>query len=227
MDNIRIQDKQILNQVIHELNKKITCGAKCQEEKKKEKLKQKFVDAKNNLINGEENLNNARKQYFMYAFGQAKFNEEIEDVIRKKIDKFADTEQINHNKQIQNLDQLDDENKQKQQYVKNLKDLLTKYNLGNKEYDEDIIKYNNKNNIAYRKVDYENKQIDGLDFYYTILGYFEKLTLVIYVAMFINYGLYKSFRNIIILSIILLFTVRHTLLYYFKKLYILIVDNIL
>lgn len=79
----QIQTTQTLNELIKKSNEQTACGPDCQKQKKIRDLKTKYESAKKNITKGPENLAEARKNYFVYAFGD-KYNNDFNEKLYTK-----------------------------------------------------------------------------------------------------------------------------------------------
>ena len=84
-----------INQTIQMINNKVMCGPECQKQKEIDDLKQKYIQAENNLNTAPSQYNTAKKNYFIASEGRPAYEAkqkavEIDKKIKdkkKKIDK--------------------------------------------------------------------------------------------------------------------------------------------
>ena len=216
MDNItNIDTTTQLNDLISKLNQQKLCGPTCQKEKKSELLRNTYLEAERNIKNGENNLVNARKNYYEYAFGKNKYNKFHKEELTKKADKILDVFSKKYNTDLVHLKNEQKENDDKNKYIKYLEDLLNKYKSSNKNYNKSIDKEIDGTNLAHRKVFYETERYEyPIEVANGFLYYYMRLTLFFYAFAIIYYGLYKNRIHKILFSILLYIVYKKTILYY-------------
>lgn len=204
LTNVQKNTSSMLNSVIQQANKQTNCGPDCQREKKIEDLKGKYNTAKNNLENGPENLAEARKNYFTYAFGNKYFNDFSEKEFTEKSDKLVKTMKKQHTDDVNEINELLDNYKGLYISKQNTIDLLSKYKKENKDLEsetDDNIKAVETND---RRVFYENQEISKLKKYNSFLSIIYWVTFALLIVIIIYNGYYSNFK---LLGVVVLFFV--------------------
>ena len=216
MNNITTNDTTSqLNDLISKLNQQKFCGPTCQKEKKEEELRNTYLKAERNIKNGENNLEDARKNYYEYAFGKSEYNKYQKEELTKKANKILDIFSKKYNTELNQLKNELKDNEDKNKYIKYLEDLLNKYNSSNKKYNKSINKEIDGTNLAHRKVFYETNRYEyPIEVANVILYYYMRLTLFFYAFAMIYHGLYKKRTHKILFSILLYIVYKKTILYY-------------
>ena len=213
MDNIDTTLQ--LNNLINKLNKQKLCGPNCQKGKKKEQLHNAYLDAVRNVENGENNLEDARKNYYEYAFSKNEYNKYQKGELTKKAAKIVDVFSKKYKVGLNNLKNEQTDNNDKNKYIEYLEDLLNKYNSSNKKYNKSINKEIDGTNLAHRKVFYETNRYEyPIEVANGILYYYMRLTLFFYAFVMIYHGLYKKRTHKILFCILLYLVYKKTISYY-------------
>lgn len=74
-----------LQELINKASDAVMCGPTCQKIRKTEQLEQKYIDAQTNVISAPDKLKQAQKDFFLFSQGVAKYDEVIDNELRKKI----------------------------------------------------------------------------------------------------------------------------------------------
>ena len=72
------------NEMIKKAQGILTCGPKCQKEKGKNNLREKYLEAKQNYFNGPEQIEHTFKNYYVYENGEQAYNEEHQQIVERK-----------------------------------------------------------------------------------------------------------------------------------------------
>jgi len=157
------QQMSKLQDLIKNANSALQCGPTCQKLKKREELKQQYINAQTNVISAPDQLRQAQKNYFLYSFGTAEYNDVISKELTSKVDKIAATMQQEFDQNVEkanNLtdtyDTLDNQN----EYMLDLKSKYIKENalltLKIKDITTDIVTND-------RKTYYQEQNMDRVD----------------------------------------------------------------
>ena len=79
-----------LNSLISQASDTISCDANCQQQRKADQLKQKYLDAQTNLASAPNQLNTAQKNYLVFTQGLGGYNDANESELRAKAQAIAD-----------------------------------------------------------------------------------------------------------------------------------------
>ena len=86
-----------LNELLEKSTQSLLCGPECQKTKITAELKQKYLDAQTNLQTAPIQLEETKRNYYVYSEGQPAYNNMLEDDLQKKSDKIVSiiTEEFN------------------------------------------------------------------------------------------------------------------------------------
>ena len=77
-------DVNKFNDFLDNANNALSCDSKCQEKKKKDELKKKYLEAKTNLLSAPNQVETTYKNYLTYTQGDTAYNEYRENELQKK-----------------------------------------------------------------------------------------------------------------------------------------------
>lgn len=217
----RLEDfakNDLANKLIEQANKNASCGRDCFENQTKNNLKNKYRSAAENLKKAPNDLFNARRNYFTYAFGQNYYDNYRERQIKGIVNKLSEKLKANHNDFIRVISNNLDSYKVSVTYYKNMLDLFDKYQKDGENMHLKLQAKQNDYNLNARRVDYEQNEIDRMRFYlfFCIIIYF--VCFGIFIVLFLYFKLYSDPRNLIVfvISIIFPFLVPLSLHFIFK-----------
>ena len=169
------------NDFINNANSALSCDADCQDKKKRNELKKKYLEAKTNLLTAPVQLETTYKNYLTYTKGDDAYNEYQERELQEKAKTIVSTFKSNFSDGIQNA----------KEYYDTYSGLLLNYAHVVELY-EKLLKENNalelelKNKTSDiltndRKTYYEDQSIDNLSFYH-------KIIMIIYIIFLIGFA---------------------------------------
>ena len=194
MGKQQIQTTQTINKLIKKTNEQTTCGPDCLKEKKITELKSKYDNEKTDISKGPENLAEARKNYFVYAFGD-KYNNNFNEKLYTKEAGVKVTEmKKQHANNIKEISNVLNDYESAYVYKSNMGDLSQKYEEENKTLKGEIDDNMKEVTTNDRKVFYENQQIENIKYYKYLIKIVYWVTLVLYTIVFIYDGFYKRVK---------------------------------
>lgn len=194
-----------INAMLEQLNAMSACGPNCQRERKIQELKQAYDQALKNDKNEGKSLNEARKNYFTYAFGEKYYQEKEREILSKVADDHIKKLNTKHNNLVSEI------KRQKKQKVDNeiafdrMEQLQTKYVTSN---DKLLNTMDNREAVvetSQRKVYYTTQKMDRLQFYQKLVSIFLKILL--FVSFF--YFIYKKKYVSLVIILVYYLLMRH------------------
>jgi len=168
------------NDLINQANKIISCGPSCSQENKAQLLKQKYLDAQDNVINAPHQLSDATKNYIIYTQGDAGYDEYLDEELEKKADVIISMYKDNFTNDVNNIQANLKTYKGLEINYNNIIDLYKKY-----KYENGVLenKYKDKKSDILtndRKTYYKDQSIDKLNGYYYFLLFIYVIIVIIY-----------------------------------------------
>lgn len=194
-----------LNEMVEEVNDKLTCDDECQRQKEIVKLKKKYHIEKKRIVNAPHDLDNSRKKYFTYAFGEEYYDEFMTKKIKIEINKLSNKLALDHQHNYKTLtDSIDDYEsiKKNSEYGT---ELIKKYKIENKILENKINEFANTKNINDRKVVYEVNEVDKLDNYNNQLLVLYWVMVLFFLILFFSKNMFKESKNSMVVFVVLLY----------------------
>lgn len=195
-----------INKLVQQINNNIiNCGPECQRNKKINRLKEIYEDEQKRVINAPHDLNEARKNYYTYAFGDDAYDEKMMELAKYEINKLTKklSREHQHNMKILNDNIQDLDN------VYDNKDLLlelnNKYKEENNEMRSKLLQEKNNKNISDRKAVYENNEFLKLESYNYQLKFLYWFLLLIFLIIFFMKSMFMNKKNIVLAIILIVF----------------------
>ena len=189
----------VVNNLMTQMNNLIRCGPTCQKNNKIDELKKKYEKAQKNVHSAPERLDNARKNYFEYAYGDNYYQEHENKKNLEKAKKMKKKIKQRATKDMEDLEDTIKNNIALKKSEKNLRVLLNKFKTSNTVMMENMDKNISKTKTSDRKVFYENEEIEILLFYKDILNKIYRFLITIYLFVFFYRKKYQNKRDIIII----------------------------
>lgn len=189
----------VINNLMTQMNNLIRCGPTCQKNNKIDELKKKYEKAQEEVHSAPERLNNARKNYYEYAYGDNYYQEyegkkglEKAKKMKKKIKQRA-------KEQMEELEDTIKNNIALKKSEKHLRTLLDKLNVSNASMTNNMDKKISIAKTSDRKVYYENEEIENMQFYKNILRNIYRFLMAVYVFLFFYRKKYQNKKDIIVI----------------------------
>ena len=174
-------DVNKFNQFLDNANQVLSCDSKCQEQKKKNDLKKKYLEAKTNLLTAPNQVETSYKNYLTYTQGDSAYNEYRENELQNKAEIIVTTFKTNFSDGIQKVKESYDTYSGLLLNFSHIAELYTKLvkenamlTLALKDKTSDVLTND-------RKTYYEDQSIDSLRFYHIII-------LIIYIIFLIGFA---------------------------------------
>ena len=200
-----LQTSQTINELIKQSNVQTACGPACQKKNKIAKLKTNYETAQSSATNAPENLTEARKNYFTYAFGDKYNNEFNEKLYTEQGKTMIDKLTKQHNENVNEIDAIIADYESGFIYANNMGDLTDQYVDKNKVLKQNIDKELSDVETNERKVFYESQQIETIEKWKYIIKLIYWVAVVLYTLVFLYDGMYKSVKNVAILACFIIY----------------------
>ena len=200
-------DLNKFNSFLEKATEAISCNSHCQKKKVKKQLKDKYLNAKKNLILAEPEFQLAKKNYYTYVSGKNVYNEMIENELNHSADLIIKMFKEKYADEIGKIKyQLETYNGILINF-KNVVDLHKKYKRENLYLYKQLKENTNDILTNERKTYYEDQEISSLNsFYYYILWLIYViviLSLIIFTVIYpTNSSWYKKILVIIVFIIL-------------------------
>lgn len=218
--NIFKKRKKKFDSLIDKAAELVTCGPECQMEKKRNELKQKYLDAKLNTTTAPHKEDVAQKNYMVYTQGEAAYNEYKRQQLTVKATKMSQVINANITENLEESQtELDSYNAVLLNF-RNVADLYLKYKRENVELARQVKSQTSDTITNNRKTYYEAQSIETLQTIYILLFVIYIIGVVVFlVSIFLFPSPSPWYKNLAIFVILALYPFIS--LYLFKKIYVL------
>jgi hypothetical protein len=172
-------DVNKFNDFLDNANKVLSCDSNCQEQKKKNQLKKKYLEAKTNLITAPNQVETSYKNYLTYSKGDSAYNEYQENQLQEKAEMVITTFKSNFNDGIENAKTSYDTYSGLLLNFSHIVELYTKLVKENKLLTLEVKNKTSDVLTNDRKTYYEDQSIDNLIFYHHILMFFYVIFVIV------------------------------------------------
>lgn len=179
-------DVNKFNDFLDNANKVLSCDSACQEQKKKNLLKKKYLEAKTNLITAPNQVETSYKNYLTYSKGDSAYNEYQEKQLQEKAEIVITTFKSNFNDGIESAKASYDTYSGLLLNFAHIVELYTKLVKENKLLTLEVKNKTSDVLTNDRKTYYEDQSIDNLVFYHKILMFFYIIFVIVFaVSIFV------------------------------------------
>jgi len=211
-------DMNKFNSLIDKAAELISCGPECQNEKKGNELKQKYLNAKLNTVTAPYKEDIAEKNYMVYTHGEAAYNEFRKKQLTQKAELMTRLINRNFTENLQkSTTELDSYNAILLNF-RNVADLYLKYKRENAMLEKEVKMQTSDTITNNRKTYYEAQSIDTLQTIYILLLVIYIIGVVVFLVSIFAFPSgspwYKNLGIFVFLAIYPFIS-----LYLFKKIY--------
>lgn len=181
-----------LNATLEQLNSISACGPNCKRELKKEELKQAYQNALQSDENKGELLQNSRKNYYTFAFGEGYYNDSERERLTKVADEHVKKLLTKHDALHKEIVDQKNQKTENEIAVERMNQLHKKYDISN---DNMLNNMDNKEAVvetSHRRVFYTMQKMDRLIFYQKFVSIVLKILLLVSLFYFIYKKKYVS-----------------------------------
>jgi hypothetical protein len=197
------QDK--INQLLELSSQELICGPDCQQKKISTELKQKYLDAQTNLQTAPINLENTKKNYYVYSEGLPFYDNMREEELQQKADTISTLVSDNFNSEVSDANVMNlylntalINSKYTAELLEDYLEKNTKLKLQLKDRYGDILTND-------RKTYYETDALNTLTFWYKLFWYIYYVLVIMLILAFIFSSTDFSRMTKIIISVFIIF----------------------
>lgn len=195
----------------------LSCGPACQKLKTTEDLKQKYLNAETNIQTAPVDLENSRKNYYVFTEGEPYYNNMLEEELKTKSELISKTLAIRFNEEVTNANTMNSYYDADLNNSKNTKELYEMYLQKNQEMKTSIKEHHGDVLTNDRKTYYETEALTNLNSWYSILWYiYYAFTIILIFVLFFNKSI-ETIKKIIFIFIAIIYP--YIINYITKKIY--------
>ena len=197
------QDK--INQLLELSSQELICGPDCQQKKISTELKQKYLDAQTNLQTAPINLENTKKNYYVYTEGGPFYDNMLETELQQKADTISTLLSENFNSEVSDANVMNVYLNTALINSKYTTELLENYLEKNKQLKLQLKERYGDILTNDRKTYYETDALNTLTFWYKLFWYIYYVLVIILVLVFIFSSIDLPKITKIIISLLVIF----------------------
>ena len=194
-----------INQLLDFSSENLLCGPDCQKNKTTTELKQKYLDAQTNLQIAPINLENTKKNYYVYSEGLPFYNNMLEEELEQKADKIATLVSENFNSEVSDANVMNNYLNTALINSKYTKELLANYLEKNKKLELELKESYGDILTNDRKTYYETDALNNLTFWYRLFWYIYYVLVIMLILAFIFSPIKLLKIQKVIISVLVIF----------------------
>ena len=171
--------EQEINDLLEKSSEQLLCGPTCQKERVTSQLKQKYLDAKTNVLTAPIELEQSKRNFFIFKEGRAYYDNMREEELQKSVNKISALLVENFNDGISNANTMNIYLNSALINSENTKELLEKYLQQNKLLKIKLRERHGDILTNDRKTYYQIEALDRLKTWYTFLWYIYYIIVII------------------------------------------------
>lgn len=184
----------------------LLCGPECQKQKISQELQQKMLDAQTNLQTAPINLEESKKNYYVYTQGRPYYDNMLEEELKKKATSIGELLTEHFNEEVTSAKTMNTIYNTDLINSKYTKELLDQYITKNNALK---LKLRNKHGdilINDRKTYYEKDATDRLNLWYKFWWYIYYLAiLVLIIASFLTPSQLSTMKKVVIIILLVFY----------------------
>ena len=191
--DLTMKNAEDMNKLIKKANQSVFCGpgSDCHKNQESERLKKIYENKIDNKKTAPEQLDNARKNYYTYAFGQPGYIEKETKILAERADRIIANKTNEHNRSLEQINLFIKSYDSAVRYKKNILLYLSKVYHENFDLSQEIKDSIASLKTADRKVWYEDDQIGTVDMWVTVLKGLYWLVFAVFVGLFLWNKMWK------------------------------------
>lgn len=193
------------NELISQASDAVLCNPACQQQRKSEELKQKYINAQENAASASVQITTSKKNYMVFTQGETVYNESQQVEYAKEAQEIADAYSENFDEESAKLNIQIDSYGGLLLNFRNVSDYFDKLVAENRQLFLELKDETNDVLTNERKTYYEDQRIDGLKhYYYYILLAIYVVCVICFVVFAVIYPSPSSFKMRLLLLVILI-----------------------
>ena len=208
-----------INDLLSQLKEKLTCDSNCQKMRTSDELKKKWTTLEKNAKNSTNDIEEAKKNYFLYTGGESGYKNQKKSENVQFTSDYENKQNEEHNKITDDIDEMLNAYSSNTELTIRLNELLELKKNENNELEKKIDEYGKIAFTSERKVIYEGHDMKRIMIYNKICVFLYYAFFVLYLVIgnFFADKLYDSWKVWVIVLIYLIFP--FTLHWFVKKIF--------
>jgi hypothetical protein len=204
-----IQNQQInqdkINELLEQASSTLLCGPTCQKIKKTEELKQKYLDAETNVKTAPIELEQSRKNFYVFSEGNAYYENMLEKELNERVKKISLLLSNNFKDELTSASTMNQYLNTALMNSSYVEELLDFYLEQNKELSIKLMKNHGDILTNDRKTYYETEELNRLKKWYNVWWYIYYILIILFVSSCVILPSNVTIVKKILISILLIF----------------------
>jgi len=205
-----------INDLLSQLNEKLSCDSDCQKKRTTDELKRKWTTLEKNAKNSTNNIEEAKKNYFLYVGGESGYKKQKKSEYVQLTADYENKENEEHNKLTGYIDDNLNTYISNNELNTRLTELLNLKKNENKELENKIDEYSKIAFTSERKVIYEGHDMKRIMIYNKICVFLYYAFFVLYLVIG-NFFTDKLYTSLMVWLIVLIYLIFPFALHWFVK----------
>lgn len=169
-----------INSLLETSSQLLACGPTCQKQKVSDELKQKYMNAQTNILTAPEQLNNAKRNYYVYTEGESSYNNMLQQDLTKTASTITDNLNIAFNQVVDYAETMNKYYSSALLSAINSDDLLQEYTDKNTDLLHSVGSMRGDILTNDRKTIYEEEATTRIQSWYKLLWYTYYILVITY-----------------------------------------------
>jgi chromosome segregation ATPase len=176
----------------------IECDAECERQKRIADLKSAYTTSLRDETKDSDDVRQARKNYYTYAFGEGRYDNMESKALGKVADAHIKKMKASYTDLNSNIKEEKREMANNKTALKNMKELLDKFRASNNQIFSSLDKQESVLETSRRDVWYTNERTERLDYYLSFVSLILKIMMVVAFIFFLYDRKYTSLVIVVI-----------------------------
>ena len=200
-----------LSAILEQSTEALTCGPTCQKLQMEDELKQKYLDAQTNIQTAPIQLENSKKNYYVFTEGESYYNDMLEEDLKKRAEDIGNDLTDKFNDEVSNANTMNSYYSSVLESSKNTADFYTILTNKNKHIQGSIKGQHGDVLTNDRKTYYETEALDNLKLWYTFFFILYCIAGAIFIIMIFTRSTDSNIKKgvFILIAIIYPFTIDY------------------
>lgn len=191
-----------VDKLIQQVNDQIMCGPECQRSKKLDALNEKYRKAKENVEEGPNRLETAKRNYYEFKDGPVEYRQQQRSRYETEVAKLISEMRKKQKERTEEIESRILEHNAVQVYAQNMNDLLDKYISENQRLTRNIEQYEGDIFTQERKTQYIDESLWWKDLVAYIARIFYWIILIVFIFYFILFKGNYTNRRLLVLGLL-------------------------
>lgn len=195
-----------LNQLLEQANNSLSCGPDCMKIRTEQELRQKYIDAQMNIETAPIELEDSKRNYYVFTEGDNYYNNMLETELKNKATELTKVIKTTFNEQVNNAKMINDYYNSQLVNSENTIELYNKYENETRNMEQNIKNQYGDILTNNRKTYYSSEALERVKLWYKFMWYiYYILVIVLILGFFLAQSETSKLTKLIIIIIMLVY----------------------